>query len=79
MIEAFNIGVPGFASSVVRDNEEELFTDSDVKDTGDEEEHPFPSHKRGYAHCYRLVIKDAFDKFDNSLKKIIISVKTCVC
>lgn len=33
MIEAFNIGVPGFASSVVKDNEEELFTDSDVKDS----------------------------------------------
>lgn len=33
MIEAFNIGVPGFASSVVKDNEEELVTDSDVKDS----------------------------------------------
>lgn len=33
MIEAFNFGVPGFASLVVKDNEEELFTDSDVKDS----------------------------------------------
>lgn len=78
MVKAFNFGVPGFASSVVKDNEVELFTDSDVEDTGDEEEHPFPSHKRCYAHCLQLVIKDAFDKSDNSLRKIIVKVSKLV-
>lgn len=68
----FSFGVPGFASSVVKDNEEEFFTDSGVEDTGDEEEHPFSFHKRCYAHCLQLVIKDAFDKSDNSLSKIIV-------
>lgn len=77
-VKAFNFGVPEFASLVVRDNEEELFTDRDVEDTGDEEEHTIPSHKRCYAHCLQLVIKDAFDKSDNSLRKIIVKMSKLV-
>lgn len=74
MVNVFNFVVPGFVSSVVKDNKEELFTGSDVENTGDEEEHPFPSHKRCYAHCVQLVIKIAFDKSHNSLRKIIVKV-----
>lgn len=69
MVKAFNFDVPSFASWVVKANEEELFTDNDVKYTGDEEQHSFPSHKRCYAHCLHLVIKDAFDKSENSLRE----------
>lgn len=69
MVKAFNFDVPGFASRVVKTNEEELFTDNDVEDTGDEEQNPFPSHKRCYAHCLHLVIKYAFRKYENSLRK----------
>lgn len=32
MVKAFNFGVPGFASLVLKDNDEALFTDSDVED-----------------------------------------------
>lgn len=71
MIEAFNFGIPGFASSVVKDNEEDLSSLTVMLKT--------VSQKRLCSQFTRLVIKDAFDKFDNSLKKIIISVKTCVC
>lgn len=70
MIEAFNIGVPGFASSVVKDNEEDLSSLTVMLKT--------VSQKR---LCSLLSVGDkrCVDKFDNSLKKIIISVKTCVC